>query len=159
MILQKIKELHHILDNYTEVEQNRLGIKHPMDMQKVKRIIRGGKWSVLTYAAHPKNIGTDDLRILPWLPGSEWPEVYTSDSDMQSVSRHLNILARFTSLKFQLCYEDKEYCENLMTKWELFYEAIIPIYRLFGGTDDLAALKEYVFDKKTGRLKKLPTNK
>jgi hypothetical protein len=154
MILQKIKELHHILDNYTEVEQNRLGIKHPMDMAKVRRIIRGGKWSVLTYAAHPKSIGTDDLRILPWLPGAQWPEVYTSDSDMQSVSRHLNILARFTSLKFQLCYEDKEYCENLMTKWELFYEAIIPVYRLFGGTDDLAELKEYVFDKKNWPSKK-----
>ncbi|UPT69983.1 MAG: hypothetical protein M0D53_12690 [Flavobacterium sp. JAD_PAG50586_2] len=155
MILQKIKELHRILDNYTEVEQNRLGIKHPMDMQKVKRIIRGGKWSVLTYAAHPKSIGTDDLRILPWLPGSEWPAVTTDNADMQSVSRHLNILARFTEPDFYLCYESRDYCEKLVTKWDLFYEAIIPVYRLFGGTDDLAELKEYVFDKKNWPSKKI----
>jgi len=147
MILEKIKELHDLLDTYEPVQNNRVGIRYPMDMEKVKRLIYAGKWSVLTYAAHKDSLGSDDLRILPYLPGSQWPAVSTLYNSRQSTSQYLNILSRFTEGKFQLCFESRDYCENLKAKWELYYEALIPVCRLFDETNELKRLKDFVFDE------------
>jgi hypothetical protein len=147
MILRKIKELHRLLDTYGPIEHNILGIRYPMDMEKVKRLIHAGKWSVLTYSAHKDSLGSDDLRILPHLIGTQWPMVQTLYSSRQSTSEYSKILTRFTEGKFKLCFEDRDFCEELKTNWDLYYKVNMPACLLFGETNNLKQLKDFVFNE------------
>lgn len=147
MILEKLKTYHQILGSFSSNQHDILGVYYPLDQNRILYNIRKGKWSILTYNCGENSLGSDGLRILPYLPSDQWPEVDTMNGSLQSSLSHLNILTRFTEGKFQLCFRNRSYCERISNRWGEYYEAISPVYKLFGGTDDLEELKKVAFDK------------
>ncbi len=145
MILHQVKEFHRLYSHWDVPTEILLGITPRIEYDRVKRSIRRGKWSVLTFSSDPAKTAMYGMKILPWLPGSKWPVVYTMPY-MQSVTEFPNITSYITGLHWEFLNRKRRRCEDYLQNWDKRYEIMLPVYRLFGGADDLDDLKNFVLD-------------
>ncbi len=146
MILDKIKQFWALAEQMDAAGRASLNMMMPIQFDRIKNEIRGGKWSVLTFAAHEAQTASYGLRILPYLSSEKWPYVGTMPYLESSLDYPSMIDEIQWSHIFTMAHNIK-YCENYLKKWDKLYADLLPVYKLFGGKDDLAVLKEFVHNK------------
>lgn len=146
MILEKIEQVNEIVASFSKEVLKYIDKNDITDTVKLKNDILKGKWSLLTFRSEFGSIGTDNLRIIPFRPGTEWPVAHTMPY-METAITQINFRTYYYEGNINVCFKKRSFCERIHDEWEQLYQNLLPIYKILGGTDDLAIFKEVIFNK------------
>ncbi len=147
MVIEKIKQLHAEFGKINNDQASNLGFSPRIeDEERLKRFLRKGKWSALNFSILSEIEWAACVKIVPDIPGSQWPVYNLFSSGAKFYAS--DMLSYLLLVHIERLNKNLELCERYSKEWDGVYEIVSPVYKLFGGSDDLQDIRDIVFDKK-----------
>ena len=140
-----MEQLHTLIKSYSPDHLNYIVTDPGLNYEMIQRHLRMGKWNCLHFNATSKLSSTDVLRLVPWNKSDAW-YVGSTTSYFETTNEHLSMLIYLQEFPISMIIEKKFRFESYRNNWNTVLDAMLPIYELFGGKDELKNLEKYVHD-------------
>ena len=146
MILDTIKKFHAQFGDMSNDDAALLGVRPGIEsLPTLKMQMALGKWSALHFENNEGLNVSTALKIIPNLPGSEWPVYWLFPEGQFQSSKLTTYLPYIHSEQlFSLPYIGPKYRDS----WDRKIAVMTKVQEIFGGTGaDFDEMKEIVFDE------------
>ncbi len=145
MILDQIKQLHNTFGQIDASQASVLGFTPRIEgPNRLKPWLYSGKWSSLSFSWLEELELSTAIKIVPYIDSKKWP-VYDLLGDGGKFYAS-DMLTYILFVHIERLIENPDLCKKYSERWQNIYETVLPVYKLFGGQDDLKSIKDIVFD-------------
>ncbi len=147
MIVEKVKQLETVFNNFNPDDKKYLGFFPVPDKDKVKQFLSKGRWTILITDTHPKFQLAHGLRIIPNLVSDLWP-VYELTQINTAFLLTPNIASYVTFSHYRTLRRIQGKHESYQSNWDKYVSILLPYYSHFGKENTIDELREYVNNEK-----------